>query len=457
MTFPDTLAGSKAGSLIAVLNGTVSTSPNEFIEHNCTDGFKKAIPVNSRGVLLQQVKNMASPFELTSVELSDSFEISFVIRSLSKGEKFKISISLEQKSPNNISSMRIEPYIALPLASNSKISYSTDESQAIERIKTFLADQESLNRFSGSVLIAKNGDQLLLLSAGMSDKRFFAPNRIDTKFNLGSLNKLFTSVAILQIIKKGEISIDDPLGKFLTFFPKDISANVTVRHLLTMESGWGDYWNNEYYLQHKDELRTVSQYMQFIKDIPLDFEPGSSVQHSNIGFEVAGSIIEKVSGLDYFEYIREYIYKPAEMSNTDSYDRDGPVENLAIGYTNHHPCDSTGLSWRWENTYILSPRGTPAGGGYSTVEDILKFDNVFRSHKLLGSEYSNFMLNRFQGQIGDPLIQQNLSRSAGGAIGVSSFYARDIKNGYTVIVLLNIDNPVAIEIGNEILKLIGLL
>ena len=326
----------------------------------------------------------------------------------------------------------------------------------LARIKTYLEGQAKAGRFSGTALVAKDGQPLLLESAGLASKRFRAPNKADTKYNLGSINKSFTAVAVLQLVEAGLVGIDDPIGKYLDFFPKEVGEKVKVRHLLDMSSGWGDYWGHPYYLQHKDELRTVADHMAFIKDMPLDFEPGTRSQHSNTGYEVAGAIIEKVSGKDYFDYIRERIYRPAGMDETDSYDRDSAVENLAVGYTNMHPLAGDATDSRWENTYLLAPRGTPAGGGYSTARDMLKYDTALRGGKLLGKAYVDFLNNRFQGKIGDPFTPRGVLRSAGGANGVSSFFGRDLRNGYTIVVLTNLDNPAAIELGNEIIKLLGL-
>jgi D-alanyl-D-alanine carboxypeptidase len=253
------------------------------------------------------------------------------------------------------------------------------------------------------------------------------------------------------------LSIDDPIGKYLTQFPKEIAEKVTIRFLLNMRSGWGDYWGNEYYLSHKDQLRSVSDYMDFIKDIPLDFEPGTNFQHSNTGFEVAGAIIEAVTGMDYFDYIKKYIYEPAGMANTDSYNRDGPVKNLAVGYTNMNPNAPEGKEYIWNNTYMLSPRGTPAGGGYSTVEDLLKFDNTLRNYKLLDTTYTNYLISRFQGSPGDPFSPPKKTyRIVGGAPGVNAFLGMDFQSSYSIIVLSNYDFPVAMEVARGIIEMLGL-
>lgn len=337
------------------------------------------------------------------------------------------------------------------------VNHKTNQiNENIKNIKAYITKLGKDGKFSGSALVAKNGKILLHQTYGYADKSFKVLNKPDTKFNLGSLNKSFTAVAILQLVQEGKIGIDDPIGKYLDYFPKDIADKVTIRQLLNMSSGWGDYWNNEYFLQHKDELRNVRQYMKFIKGIGLNFSPGLHMQHSNIGFEVAGAVIEKVSGIDYFDYIREKIYKPAGMKNSDSFDRDGPTDNLALGYTNINDADKNKTGFNWENTYLLSPKGTPSGGGYSTVEDMLKFDDALRNGKLISKDYFNFMNNDFKGKIGDPFTAGKILRNAGAAPGVAAFYACDMKNGFTIIVLSNYDPPEGIKIGNEIIKMLEL-
>lgn len=326
-----------------------------------------------------------------------------------------------------------------------------------EELHQYLLNMTDKNDFSGAVLIAKDGNPVFQKAYGYASKRFKVANKVDTKFNLGSINKIFTSVAITQLVEKGKLSIDDQIGKYLDEFPQEIADKVTIRHLLNMRSGWGDYWTNEYYLSHRDRLRTVSDYMEFIKDISLDFEPGTNFQHCNTGFEVAGSIIEKVSGMDYFEYVKLNIFEPSGMTHTDSYHKDGPVENLAVGYTNMNGNDPDGQGYEWNNIFMLSPRGTPAGGGYSTVEDLLKFDQALRNHKLMNSDYTKYMISRFKGSPGDPFSPpEKTYRVVGGAPGICAYLGMDFQSSYSIIVLSNYDFPVAMEVAEEIIKLLDI-
>jgi CubicO group peptidase (beta-lactamase class C family) len=326
----------------------------------------------------------------------------------------------------------------------------------LDELHQFLWKKAEAGEFSGAVLIARDGKPLFENAYGYASKRFDVSNTLDTKFNLGSINKIFTSIAILQLAENGKVSLDDPVGKYLDMFPSDIAEKVTLRHLLDMSSGWGDYWENTDFNASQFKLRTVSDYMEFIKDIPLDFEPGTDRQHCNTGFEVAGAVIEKVTGEDYFDYIRTHIYEPLGMTNTDSFHRDGPVKNIATGYTDFTPQGKTGTGYEWSNKYLLSPRGTPAGGGYSTVRDMLKIGQALRNNTVLSEDYTRILWNGFRGDPGDPinpLILERMWVSAGGAPGISAILAIGIESGLTCIVLSNYDFPVAMDIFGEIRRM----
>jgi CubicO group peptidase (beta-lactamase class C family) len=183
--------------------------------------------------------------------------------------------------------------------------------------------------------------------------------------------------------------------------------------------------------------------------MPLQFEPGSETIHSNTGYEVLGAVIEEITGQDYYDYIRENIYVPAGMTSSDSYERDAVVENMATGYTNVHPYDEIGEGYMRTNTLMLSPRGTPAGGGYSTAGDMLRFATALKNHELLGPEYTGLLLNSFE-DIEEGSEPRRGIAIAGGAPGVSAFLSMSLESKYTVIVLSNYDTPAAIEVGRMI-------
>jgi CubicO group peptidase (beta-lactamase class C family) len=161
--------------------------------------------------------------------------------------------------------------------------------------------------------------------------------------------------------------------------------------LLTHTSGTGDYFGSGFE-EAKGNLRSVKDYFPLFAKSHLSSAPGAKWSYSNAGYIVLGAIIEEVSGQSYFDYVREHICKPAGMSNTDFYEADSNTPNMAIGYTNLGPDGGLELLSRAENASILPVKGGPAGGGFSTVEDLLKFDVALRAHKLLNPKFTDLVL-----------------------------------------------------------------
>ncbi len=458
VSLPKTPAGKRAQEIIDLLNETGSNKLDDYIQNNFAPGFRDAFPVAAHKSVFQQTQPIFE--KVTPAEILESSEdaISIVLKSETKAAALNLVLKVEPDKPYRIATMGFKPYAAGNATPSNKISEkSGTRATTLEELNDKLLEMAYANQFSGTMLIAKDGKPIFKNAYGLASKRFDVPNNIETKFNLGSVNKIFTEVAMTQLIQQGKVSIDDPIGKYLKMFPKDVGEKVTIRHLLDMTSGWGDYWDNEYYLAHKDRLNSVSDYLEFIRNMPLSAEPGTKFQHSNTGYEVAGAIIEAVSGMDYYDYIRNNIYEPAGMSNSDSYFRDSPISNLAEGYTNMNPNDSVQKDYTWENTYILAPRGTPAGGGYSTVDDLLKFDIALRSGVLLNEKFTRYLLSRFRKTPEATVdLPKNIYRIAGGAPGVNAFLGMDFQDNYTVIILSNYDFPAAMDISNDIIKMLNI-
>jgi len=464
--FPETPAGHRAEEIFELLNGTSSDSPEDYVKNNYAPNFRDAFPMASHVAIFSTTRGMFGKLQLFEIPESSPGEITAIFKSESRDAYLKVKLVVEPGEPYRIASMGISPAGKPSTAQETKKEETTagepkkanqPKDVNLDSLDDQLSQKADNNEFSGVVLIAKDGKKIFHEAYGYASKEFKVKNALDTKFNLGSINKLFTSIAIGQLMEKRRLSIDDPIGKYLDIFPLEIADKVTVRQLLQMRAGWGDYWGNEYYLAHQNDLRKVSDYMEFIKDIPLDFEPGTNFQHCNTCFEVLGALIEAITGMDYYDYIRDNVYKPAGMENTDSYDKDGPVENVAVGYTNMNSNAPAGEKYTWSNLYMMPPKGSSAGGGFSTAEDLLKLDTALRSFKLLSPDYTHFLFRQWNGSLEDPFQSPGrVSRSAGGAPGVSTVLARDFDSGYTVIVLSNYDYPVAMDVANAIIEMYGL-
>jgi D-alanyl-D-alanine carboxypeptidase len=291
------------------------------------------------------------------------------------GDQFaSMTLRVSPTNPHRIVGLEIVP---IPRPAGFSFPHLRERA-LITELRAQLRRSVAADRFSGAVLIAKKGKPIFQRAYGFADRELHVPNTLDTGFTIGSINKLFTSVAILQLVEEGKVSLDDTVSRYLPNYPNHILATkVTVRELLTNTGGTGDIWG-EAFDRHRLELRTLADYVKLLGDRPLRFEPGSRWEYSNYGFILLGRIIEVASGESYYKYVREHIFEPAGMSST------GPdPENQPVSYTRN----GTG---KWHPATEQPPyRGTSAGGGYSTVGDLLRFANALVQHKLLNVHLTN--------------------------------------------------------------------
>jgi len=329
--------------------------------------------------------------------------------------------------------------------------------EAVAQMKAFVESEAAAERFSGTVLVARDGEVLFQGAYGLASRRFDVANNIDTKFNLGSMNKMFTSVAVLQLVETGQMKLQDPISKYLdeTWIPEELARKISIEHLLTHTSGLGSYFNREYMKSSRAMFRELEDYKSIVYQDTLDFEPGARWGYSNTGMFLLGVIVQMIADQNYFEYIREHIYEPAGMVNTDCYDMDRPVPNLAIGYSQH--------DGEWvNNLYQHVIRGGPAGGGFSTVPDLLAFDTALRGLVLLDQEHTELVWSA-KPDIGSPGYGYGFSQGgtganrivghSGGFSGISSNLDMFIDSGFTTAVMSNIDNG-AIPIRDKLRELL---
>jgi CubicO group peptidase (beta-lactamase class C family) len=307
------------------------------------------------------------------------------------------------------------------------------EKEVVAALEKEMAAQVAADEFSGVVLLAKDGKPVFRKAYGMADLGLKVPNNPETKFNLGSINKVFTRLSIEQLALDGKLSLDDTVAKWIPDYPdKDVAAKVTIRQLLEMRSGLGDIFTPEYREAAKDLFLKPRDLFPVFAGKPLHFEPGTGQRYSNAGYVVLGAIVEAVSGQDYYEYVREHIFRPAGMTNTDSWELDVPVANRAVGYTRNGPRGGAPDGGRRNNLFNTAFKGSPAGGGYSTADDLLKLDTALRSGLL-------FKDGRKLKGMG----------AAGGSPGCNALLEQ-IDDHYTLIVLSNYDPPSAERLGEMV-------
>jgi CubicO group peptidase (beta-lactamase class C family) len=323
------------------------------------------------------------------------------------------------------------------------------EPEIIAGLRARLEKESAADRFSGTVLVMKKGKQLFSGAYGLADRDKKVPNTLDTRFRIGSMNKMFTGTAILQLVQAGKIKLTDPLGKYLPAYPnKDVATKVTIHHLLTHTGGTGDIFGPEFEA-HRLELKTLDDYVALYGKRDLLFEPGSRWEYSNYGMLLLGVVVEHVSGQSYYDYVAQNIFKPAGMTRSGSEPESQPVEGRSIGYMRKPG------STEWvPNTDTLPYRGTSAGGGYSTVGDLAKFADALLNHKLLDAKHTELLITgKASTQVGAQYAYgfedarkpdgTGAVGHGGGAPGMNGELRIFPASGYVVAVLANLDPPAA--------------
>ncbi len=446
---PDTPVGKQFEQLLASL---VNGDYGDYIKNNFSEEFLKEYSMEDHLGFLRQLSIMHGGFTVHSIEAATEHEMTVLAISNKRENNYRrLSLKTDPEPPHKVSSFDGE--MAPPPADAPEPEKMETEAEILAFVESELKRLAEVDEFSGAVLIAKNGKPLFKQAYGLASKRFNVPNNVETKFNLGSINKSFTGMAMAQLLEQGKVALDDPLSTYLPDFPKDVADKVTVEHLLTMTSGMSDYWNEQYEAAFT-KIRTVDALIDIIKEIPLDFEPGTQQQYSNSGYAVLGAIIESVTGQSYYDYVREHIFEVAGMKNTDSYEMDQIVPNLAIGYTvnlSPHPYQDNKFQ---NNLFVHSVKGAPAGGGYSTVDDLMKYVEAMKANKLAGARYTNMAMGFFRNLDNLDERPPAIGIAGGAPVGINAIVGAVFESGYTIVVLSNYDPPTAMEFGGKVLRML---
>jgi CubicO group peptidase (beta-lactamase class C family) len=231
--------------------------------------------------------------------------------------------------------------------------------------------------FSGAVIIAYGGRPLLRRAYGPADRERNIPVRIDDEFQIASTTKTFTAAAVGRLVAEGKLSFDDPISRYLPDTPAAWQG-ITVAHLLSHESGIPEYSATTTSFRALMRVqRTPQEIVALVDHLPLSFPPGGQYHYTNSEFVLLGLIIERVSGKPYEAYVHETLLAPLHLQHTGVTHAQALMPNRAHGYMK---ADDGG----WENAFYIDPSMLYAAGSmYSTVDDLLAWDQALYAGKLL--------------------------------------------------------------------------
>jgi CubicO group peptidase (beta-lactamase class C family) len=410
---PDTPEGRRLSALLAAARTGTEAAVREFIEKNFSSAALKETPVEPRLRRIFGLVSRYGPFDLVSVLPPKPDRAAVIVASKKDGKRYELSLELEGGPARGVLGVDFDE-AAAESADDTPRKTDAELSATVDAWVTSLAAEGT---FSGVVLLARDGKPFFQKAWGQADRGLAAANRVDTKFNIGSIGKAFTRAAVMDLVRAGRLSLDDTVAKHLPAAGIPSSDRMTVRQLLEMSSGLGDIFGEKYEATPKERLLTLEDFLRLFEGQPLRFEPGQGKSYSNAGYVVLGLIIEKVSGRPYWDFVKDRVFTPAGMTETGPLDPAGTVPNRATGYTKTEKGE-----WR-SNAFALPGRASSAGGVHSTAADLLRF-----------------VRSGGQGAMG----------IAGGTVGANAVIESPGPAGVTVIVLANLDPPSAERVATRV-------
>ncbi|WP_085994592.1 serine hydrolase domain-containing protein [Oceanobacillus senegalensis] len=253
------------------------------------------------------------------------------------------------------------------------------------------------DKFSGSILVKVNNDILTELSYGYANRSEQIKNSTYTRYGIASGCKLFTSIAICQLVEDGKLTFETKLEDCLDVSFPHFDKDITIHHLLTHTAGVPDYFEEEVMGDFEELwvkkpmylMRNLKDFLPLFQNQPMKFKVGESFHYNNAGYIILGLIIEQVSQLEFSEYIEENIFKKSDMTSSGYFEFDSLPKRTALGYIDHP-------NGEWKtNIYSLPVKGGSDGGAFVTVYDMANLWDSLLHNQLLNDEHTNKLLTPY--------------------------------------------------------------
>lgn len=442
-SIPDTPAGKQFAAWLQVVNSGDLKSIRQFVADNFAPPPGVELPVDAIASRQFGIYQSTDGLTLLKTTSPSPATVTAHLQSKRTGYCIEYTLAVAAEAPHKILGSRLlgceTPAELLPA---DKLTAEEIE----RRLDQLLDGLVARDAFSGVVLVAKGDRPIYAKAFGKANLAWNAPNSIDTRFNLASITKMFTAVAVAQLAEQGKLNYEDVVGKFLPEYAnKDVAENVTVRHLLTHSSGLRDNPAALDAAMRSVRAQTIRELLTPFEGEPLHLRPGERFQYCNLGYLLLGAIIEKASGEDYYAYIQSHVFEPAGMHATGFYELDADPANLATGYMD------AGGGKRRSNIFHLPVRGVPFSCAYSTAPDLATFAGALQNATLLQSQSLDEMwtgkVNHTEpgSQYGYGCIVKRYNGTrivghGGGWVGITDKYEIYPDLGYSVVILTNIDS-----------------
>jgi CubicO group peptidase (beta-lactamase class C family) len=443
-------AGSLVSEFIATVNSDDWGRYRDFVRRRFSRALRDQAPLERHLQTLAHYHDVSQGFDFHGIrtfrESRPPNETIVLVRNRLTGAWQCFVLTIGTRPPHALESVSL--LAASPPFDSTRPRYLTD-SEIADRVGSLCQRLADAGRFSGAVLLAKDGKVLFQRAYGLAHRSYGVHNQVGTRFNLASMNEMFTGVAVLQLAQAGRLCLDDHVDKYIAggWTLPGAPGKITIVHLLDRASGLGAGRIAETGATstagppHQSSAPGALSVKQ-----KLALGPGAGQPGADSELLLLRAIVEKVSGLDWRDYVRERICEPAGMTDTDCYALGKPVPDVALGYTRNLTPD--GPIWAASLFEGIVARGQAADGGYSTVRDLLRFGRALESHRLLDPRHTEMALSimprldasgpipgsRAEGRA-EARVVGLADEFAGGSLSLALF----LDSGYTAVVLSNCD------------------
>lgn len=442
--------------LRALLTAAVDDeSATRFVKRHFDPGHFQHAPAESIARQIRSIARQAGELRVIQLTPRGTDQVEALLGGANVRGQLLMRLAVAPAAPHRIQGWGTMPAFGAEIEALLAGGPAT-EAERLARIRRALESAAKIHRFSGAMLIARGESVLFEAAFGAASLDPPQENTLQTKFHLGSMPKMFTAIAVLQLVQQGKLRLDVPISEYLPDYPNQEQARkITLHHLLTHTSGLGDYFGREFD-EKKGTIRRLEDYYQFFASNPLRFEPGERWSYSNAGMHLAGIVVERAAGISYYEYVQRHVFERAGMKSTGNNRVEERVPGLATGYTRFNTPDVFNVDPATRsNLGTLPPRGGPAGGGYSTLGDLHAFAQALLANRLLDAKHTELLTSgkvAVPGAAGAkyaygfeemPVGGARSIGHSGGAPGMNAMLRIFPESGLTVAVLSNYDPPFA--------------
>jgi CubicO group peptidase (beta-lactamase class C family) len=473
-TIADSPAAKRLRELLAVVNSGDAAAMRAYLEANSVDATTQTWSSTLLPLVLN-LHRLSHGLELVRVTTIGMQQIQpqlagstvGILRNKATGDEQALAIRVEPKAPHRITGLPIlHPSLIATLVQPAP-SVALSEQEQLQEIGSYLKRLADADIFSGVVVIARNGQPVLSQAYGYADRERQIRNTLSTPFLLGSMNKLFTGLAIGQLVEQGKLSYDDPLSKFLPDYPDPASAKrIQIKHLLSHTSGLAPGFTSKAYRDSLDRMVTVQGLLGAGDREPPKFEPGTNWAYSNFGFVLLGRIIEIATGEDYYEYMVKNVLAPAGMTSASfpMLPRDA-VATVPMAYP--YEVEFNGERLHYVNKLGADfRRGGPSCCGVASALDLVALANALQSGRVVRPETFH-LHSSAKPELGAPnygygfavgirrVNDRLLVGHGGNAFGQCTEFGALRGTPYTIIVLSNLTIGTCVSVNGKIMRVLA--